>query len=310
MWLPETIIVASSPTLAPGQLSTSAPTGIPTGLPNVITNPNATFVTPKGMKVVQLGFGWSLNWPFVASNSLSAAQIFQYLRTGLQQGLSLEEDQVLMQSLLPLDTSAALGYVTTVAWVQVPENLVDTLGLDLHAPNSALYTNVDPSVYQLMNYINPAIPLVPGTSLSGSGASGTGSGSGPTSSAGGNSGVFNTEAQNTSTGVTGTHVGIAVGCMGAAAAYGAAMFFIARRYKRKKQSHRRSSSIMSHSEMRQSGSPALITGGNAFMVGGRTSYGGTNNNRNSGGSGGSAGNSARTQQISAPMMAENSLGWN
>jgi len=107
-------------------------------------------------------------------------------------------------------------------------------------------------------------------------------------------------------------VAIVLGASGAAAAYGVAMFFIARRYKKKKQSHRRSSSIMSNSEMRQSGSPAtLLTGANQFMSGGRSSpeYG-TNNDRNSRGSGRSAGNSARTQQISAPMMAENSLGWN
>jgi len=87
------------------------------------------------------------------------------------------------------------------------------------------------------------------------------------------------------------------------------MFLIARRYKKRKQSHRRSSSIMSPTQMRQSGSPALM--GGAFMSGGRVSPGGTvTNDRNSRGSGRSAGNSARTQQISAPMMAENSLGWN
>jgi len=215
-----------------------------------------------------------------------------------------------MQSLLPLDTSAALGFVTTVAWALIPDNMLSTIALDLHIPTAPIYSNSDPSVYQLMNYIDPAIPLVPGNSLSGAGASGTGSGAAATSTAGGNSGVFNTEAQNTSSSTKSTAAGIGVGVVGAAAAYGAAMFFIARRYKRKKQAHRRSSSIMSHSEMRQSGSPALLSGGNAFMVGARNSAGGTNHDRNSRGSGGSNGNSARTQQISAPMMAENSLGWN
>jgi len=262
------------------------------------------------MKLIQIGFTFPLNWKFVAENSLSAAQIWQYLPVGLYQGLDLKETQVQMSSLLPLDTSVQLGYVKTLALAFIPENMLTTLSLDLQIPVAAIYQNPDSSVAQLMNYIDPSVPLEPGSSLSSGSATGTGVGSYPTSP-GGNGGVFNTEDQNTSPTVRSTTTGIIVGSVGAAAAYGAAMFFIARRYKKRKQSHRRSSSIMSHPEMRQSGSPALLGGANAYMTGGRSSSGGTtNNDRHSRGSGRSAGNSARTQQISAPMMAENSLGWN
>jgi len=157
-----------------------------------------------------------------------------------------------------------------------------------------------------MNYINPAIPITPGSDIAGQ-ATATGSGSAASSSAAsGNNGVFNTDSQNTSTTVSGTTAGIAMAAIGGSAAYGAAMFLIARRYKKRKQNHRRSSSLINPAEMRTAGSPALM--GGAYMSGGRTSSN-PGQDRNSRGSG-RTGNSARTQQISAPMMAENSLGWN
>jgi len=259
------------------------------------------------MTLIQIGFFKPLNYYFVAMNSYSAAQIFKYLPQGLSTGLRLGDDQVVMHSLQPLDTTQTLGYMTTLAMAYIPDNMVNTLSLDLHIPDAPIYTaDQNPSVTSLVNYINPAIPLQPGSNVPLGSSTGSGASSSATGNSG-NSGVFDTNAQNTSPTVKSTTAGIAVGCVGAAAAYGAAMFFIARRYKRRKQTHRRSSSIMSNSEMRQSGSPALMGGANAFMSGGRTTPGDMPNDRNSRGS---AGNSARTQQISAPMMAENSLGWN
>jgi hypothetical protein len=305
MWLPTTIIAQSSPTLDPGVSATSGPTGVPASLPKVITPPDGTVSQPEDTSLIQVGFLYPLNYKFVVSNSLSSAQIFQYLPIGIAYGLGLRQDQVTMKALLPLDTSAKMDFITTLAQAWIPTSMVSTLGLDLHIPTSALYNNPDASVNTLVNYINPAIPLTPGEGLGG-GASGTESGGAATStSASGNSAVFNTDAQNQSAAARGTTAGVAMGIVGGAAAYGAAMFLLARRYKRRRTSHRRSSSVMNPSEMRQSGSPALM--GGAFMSGGRMTPG---NDRNSRGSGRSAGNSARTQQISAPMMAENSLGWN
>lgn len=242
---------------------------------------------------------------------MSSAQIFQFLPKGIADGLGLRPEQVTLTSLGPLDTTSQMGFITTLAYAYIPTSMVNTLRLDLLIPTAPLYRNDDASVQTLVNYINPAIPITPGATLDGS-STGSGSGSSPSSSnAAGNNGVFNSNDQNQSSSVKGTTVGIAMAAIGGSAAYGAAMFLIARRYKKRKQSHRRSNSLMSPSEMRQSGSPALMGGANAFMSGGRLSPGGTTiNDRNSRGSGRSAGNSARTQQISAPMMAENSLGWN
>jgi hypothetical protein len=261
------------------------------------------------MSKVQIGLLFPLNFNFVVNNPMSSAQIFEYMPIGLADGLTLHQEQVIMHSLYPINTTQTMGFVTTGCMAYIPTNMVSSLGLDLHNPVAAIYNNADPSVNTLMGYINPAIPLIPGSGDSSSGT-GTGSSSSPSSSAGGNNGVFNPDAQNQSPAVSGTTAGIAVGAIGGCAAYGVAMFLIARRYKKRKLGHRRSSSIMSRSEMRQSGSPALMGGANVFMSGGRTSTPGATNDRNSRGSGRSAGNSARTQQISAPMMAENSLGWN
>jgi hypothetical protein len=235
---------------------------------------------------------------------LSSAQIFQYLPLGIAQGLGIKAEQVTMKSLIPLDTSQQMGFITTLALMYIPSNMISTLQLDLHIPTSDVYNNADKSIFSLMSYINPAIPMTPGATLD-NGATATGSSSAASSSAAsGQSNVFDNSSGGTSGGsVSGTTAGIAMAAIGGSVAYGVAMFLVSRRYKKRKQSHRRSSSL-AHSEMRQSGSPALM--GGAYMTGGRTSGGHDRNSRGSG----RTGNSARTAQISAPMMAENSLGWN
>jgi len=272
----------------------------------IITNPNASATAPEGMTAVQLGFLFELNYEFVVGNPMSSAQIFMFLPRGVADGLQLDPDHVILHSLYPLDTTAKMGFVTTAAMAYIPENMVDTLRLNLGSPSSLLYNNGDVAVNTLVNYLNPTIPLIPGEGADGS-PSASGAGSSPTNTPGGNNDVFNTNSQNTSAGVKGTTAGIAMACVGGASAYGAAMFLLARRYKKRKQAHRRTSSIASHSEMRQASSPGMLGSADLFMSGGRLSPG-TSNDRHSRGSGG--GNSARTQQISAPMMAENSLGWN
>ena len=286
----------------------AAPTGISPSLPKVITNPNGTVTQPDNTTLVQIGFLCPLNYDFVVANSKSSAQIFAWLPLGLADGLGLQDNQVIIHTLVPLNTAAKMSCITTLALTYIPSSMVQTLSLDLNIPTSSIYNNNDPSIASLMSLINPAIPLIPGSTME-NGATGTGSSSAATSTtASSNNGLDQTNNQSQSPKAAGTTVGFATLIVSGAAAYGAAMFLVARRYKRRKQGHRRSSSIVGP-EMRHSGSPALLGGGSgAFMSGGRTSPP-SGNDRNSRGSG-RTGNSARTQQISAPMMAENSLGWN
>jgi hypothetical protein len=271
-------------------------------MPKAVANPNGTVVQPEDSTLVQIGFDCSLNYEFVLSNSQSSAQIFAWLQPGLAMGLSVNSAEILVHSLNPL---AVAGCVTTVAQAFIPSSLVGTMKVILSVPSSPLYNLNNATIAQLMDKINPAVPLIPGGAV-GDGSTGTGSGAAASSTvATANNGLDGSSGQtNQSPKAAGTTAGVVVLAAGATAAYGAAMFLVARRYKRKKSSHRRSSSVVGP-EMRYS-SPATLMGAGAFMSGGRSSPG---NDRNSRGSG-RTGNSARTQQISAPMMAENSLGWN
>jgi hypothetical protein len=198
--------------------------------------------------------------------------------------------------------------------------MIDALQADLLTPNSLLYNNEDEIVRNLTSVINTRIDI-----LGDEGATATGD-DGSSDSDGGNNndGFCNDGDSNKSAKEKATTAGIAVGAIGLSVMYGAAMFLVARRYKRKKQQgHRRTSSIGSSqrsSEMQYTGngSPALM--GGALMSRDFSAYGGTaaTNSmvgrpagRDSHGSGRSGmGNSARTAYISAPVAAENSLGWN
>ena len=110
--------------------------------------------------------------------------------------------------------------------------------------------------------------------------------------------------------VKASSVAIGVGVACGAAAYGAAMFFVARRYKKRRQSHMRSPSmfsspVMSHVGADPAAQQALMSG----AMNGERSVSPFYDRAESRGSGRSGASSAR-QQISAPVMAENSLGWN
>jgi hypothetical protein len=202
-----------------------------------------------------------------------------------------------------------------LALLYYPKDKVNQLAIDIKTPNAPLYNQDNALAGNLTNQINPAIPIWLGSDLEGNypvPGSGNDSDQGSNNDAfGGSGGGKQTAAQ------MGTTAGIAVGALSVAGAYGAAMFIIARRYKRKKQRHQRSSSVSAMDEMRQAGSPALMGGAllsRDFSGGpGYGGYGTTNggNMRNSQGSGRSGTNhSARTANISAPVAAENSLGWN
>jgi hypothetical protein len=262
--------------------------------------------------LIQIGFREGYNYPFVVSNDMAAAQIFNLLPQALAYGGGFDISKAQVKRLVPLDTQSSLGYITTCAEVTYPNSLVEALAIDITLPNSALYNNPSPLIYNHTQQINPAIPITRGAYPAGMVDAGSGnSGSGSTTGApnsnpfdtGNNSGDSQSGAQR------GTTAGIVGGSIAVAAAYGMVMFVVARRYKRKRLAHRRASSITNPAEMR-GGSPALM--GGALLSRDFTSYGAMPaGGRDSHGSGRSGmGASGRTQYISAPVAAENSLGWN
>ncbi|RKF74795.1 hypothetical protein GcM1_237021 [Golovinomyces cichoracearum] len=308
-FIPSSIIAQTSSSYTTGQAPASS-TGIPSSLPKIVQNPlsSSSPTQPEDTAEVQIGFQWDLNYPFVVGHPLSTSQIFTYLPIGIADGLGLNPEQIVVKNLFPLDTTEELNYITTVARIFIPASMVDTLRIDLGISASPIYQNENDSVRTLMNFVNPAIPYFPGTVMQhGAISSVTAPHStfAPTS----NSGVFNTEPQQPqSASAKGTTAGIALAACGGAAAYGAAMFLLARRYKHRQQQQpdrpRSLESTTSSIEAAESNVDYINDG--ALMSGGRIS---NSHDRDSRGSG-RTGYSARTAQISGPMMSENSLGWN
>ena len=284
----------------------STATTIPTTLPRIISPNGGIPAQPNNSTLIQLGFTYGLNYPFVVNSSEAVNQIFSYLPPGVADGLNIDQSEMVMQYLQPYNTISTLGYITTLAMAYIPAQMVDPLSLLLLNPNSALYTNPNPSVRTLMSMINPSIPVLAGSSVGGGTSmnSATAAGASPTSP---NSQGAPDEA-NSSSPVVGKAVGVGLAAVAGAALYGAAMFYVAKRYKRKKASHTRSSSVLSGGNRRPGEVSALMSGG---VGAGYRSTG-----RNSGGSGSTnSGSSGGTQvtgrtYISPPVMAENSLGWN
>lgn len=271
-------------------------------------------MTPENTTSIQIAFTYGLNYAFVAVTPKAAAQVLSVLPSLLSYQGGFEENMTVVERLVPYDTTEQLGYVTMLAICTYPTSLVNQLRLDMHIPTAAIWQNPDPLAYNMSLEINTAIDILMGSTLDYT-PSDTSDGSSATSTDGSNDAFSNANGSGQSSSQRGTTAGIAVGAVFVSAAYGTAMFVIARRYKRKKQSlHQRSSSVGTPSEMRQTGSPALM-GGALLSRDFTSTYGGVASaapgGRDSHGSGRSnMNNSARTAYISAPVAAENSLGWN
>lgn len=310
-WMPTTIV--ADPTTFTYVPPTSQPTGtsseaLPTEIPKVILPDDPNKPAPEGTVPIQIGFLFPLNYEFVAKNTVAAAQIFKYLPQALSTAGGFSQDQVVVTKLVPYDTRGKWGYVTTLAKLYYPEALLDTLQMDLWAPNSKIYNSGNAIAEDLTAVINPKIDIFGNIEEEGPNKGGKDD----DDSSGGGGDAFDSGSSGSSSSQKATTAGIAVGAIGLSAMYGAAMFIVARRYKRKRQAHRRASSISgsdasSDMQYAPNGSPALM--GGALLSQDYSNYGAAT--RESQGSGRTGGNgSARTANISAPVATENSLGWN
>lgn len=289
--------------------------GLPSSFPKVIS-PGENKPIPQGFELIQIGFKFPLNYLFVSSNPVAAAQIAKYLPIALANASSISIDKIQVNKLVAYDSNSTWGYFTTIAMVTYPskQEEQDKLAMDLRLPQSAIYNNEDPLVRNLTAQINPNIGIhgeltnggPPGGRIGGGGGGGSNGGA---NGNGNNNDAFGSGNNDQSSKQKATTAGIAVGALGLSVMYGAAMFIVARRYKRKRQGHRRSSSVTgsqtsSDMQYHSNGSPAMMGGGLLSRdvstydgVGGRDSHA-------------SGGHSARTANISAPVATENSLGWN
>ncbi|OJD27981.1 hypothetical protein ACJ73_00614 [Blastomyces percursus] len=323
MIIPTSIIFQPTP-VPPNPLETNKPTS----LPRIISPDSGIPGAPANSRLIQIGFNSSLSYEFVVLNKDSNAQIFKYAPLGVRFGLQIPSERVTMHSIQPYDILSKNAYTTALALMYIPKNSVSELSVSIHNPNSLIYQNPDLSTAKLMSLIDPSIPLIPGggpigqENNPGSGGSGGSGGSigrpggGKGGSEGGDDETEGPGGSGGSSSVKAASVGIGLGVVGGAALYGAAMFFVARRYRKRRKLHRRTSSLTSGmgeigivgaagGDTRPIATDALMSGGRSDGYTSPTPYAARDNQSTSSGSG-----SGRNQMISAPVMAENSLGWN
>jgi hypothetical protein len=267
------------------------------------------------MILVRLGFTRALNYEFVVNNAISVAQIFEFTPQGINYGLDTNNTK--MHSLQPYDTRASKGYITTLALAYIVKDLYDELDLERHTPSSALLNNPDKPVCALMNLLDPSIPLLATADEQAGGDNSDisdndlpgGSNNKGTDPDPGSSGQDGAPISGSSGKISAKSAGIGAGVVCGALVYGAAMFFVARRYRQRRAQagHSRVDSLSRSGSPGNGGAGALMAGpvGVALMHGAGT-YGATDNR---GGEGGGRSISPRGANISAPVMAENSLGW-
>lgn len=293
-WMPSTVLVV--PTVTPSETNTHTGTNTqqtsgPTSLPGSITPSNGASEAPADSVLLQLGFDSHLPWSFVATTPLSSSQIFDFVPQAVKNAIPGSENMA-MFALEPYYSWKSTGYNATLAIFYYPREKVETLKSLKLNPNSALYEQQNEAVKTIMGMVDPSIPIEfngnfpTGDEDSSSGYNGSNNNGDNGSNGGGDN---NGDAGSSSSSkAKASSVGIGVGVCAGAAAYGAGMFWVARRYRKRKQLHQRSSST---AEQMSQGSG----GGSLFAAGGRMS---------------GSQRTGRSQMISAPVMAENSLGWN
>ena len=221
-----------------------------------------------------------------------------------------------MHSLQPYDTRASKGFITTLALAFIPRDMYNVLDLQRRTPKSKFLDNPDPSVKAMINLLDPTIGLLASDEEASGDSNGqinnsdTKTKNGGTGSSG-NGSVKNDPVMNPNSGGSGgtiTTRGAAIGggVVAGALAYGGAMFFIARRYRQKHRRHTRSSSLSP-----EVGGPLMTANPvavGAMMHGARNTY--TSGGHDNGNGRESAGASNAGRNISGPLTAANSLGWN
>jgi hypothetical protein len=151
--LPLAITCLALPTASFGNLAPRQ------GLPSAIF-PSPTNSQPAGSTLVQDGYNPAFNYDFVVSNTEAASQIFSLLPQGIAYGLDIATSSIIMESLRPLDTTASLGYTTTLARFWIPSGKNSAFQTGIRTPTSLFYSNPSSIVKSLMGYINPTVTTV------------------------------------------------------------------------------------------------------------------------------------------------------
>lgn len=140
-------------------VSSSSLTSSSPALPYAIM-PQQQPKSDRSKKLVQIGFKYPLNYPFVAENGDAAAQIILLLPKGIAQGLGIDQGEIRMLQLVPHQTTGSEYFLQTIAQFYMPKRSTEQLENLLRTPGSSIYTDQsDPTVSTLMNLIDKDVPL-------------------------------------------------------------------------------------------------------------------------------------------------------
>lgn len=284
---------------------------LPSALPNAIRPSGSSQDPPDGAIAVYIGFSSRLNYVFVSDNLDAASSIIALLPRALADAGDMSAADIPVNALVPYDTRQQWGYITTLAKIYYPATLVDKLQVDVSTPTSKLYNNLDSVVRNLTVFINPRIDVRGNIKL---GGPTTTTGPTLTSSTGSNNDAF--AANNTgeqSSKQRATTIGIATGAVGGSMMCGAILVWLSSRYKRRKLAFQRLNPVARapdgdcSSSMYCSGLWHVESGAYNLRHGlqsgeklGKTPSGTTKTSERS---------THSMPKISAPIRAENSLGW-
>lgn len=134
-------------------------TNVGTFLPKIILPQATASPTAEGFKAITIGFKKALNYEFVVKNSLSSAQIFEFLPSVITDPFkNINVNNVQVIKLVPY-SSSNVDYIITVVELLFPEDQIDALQSLILDPKSSLYLNADPSKEALANLIDSRVSI-------------------------------------------------------------------------------------------------------------------------------------------------------
>lgn len=109
--------------------------------------------------LIRIGFLRPLNYVFLAQNTSAASQVMTLLPHILPEAHESDSDPVRVLDLVPYDTRVHLGYVTTLARLYYPDQLLDQLHKSMLDPEWSLRARGNKTLSDLTNLIDTEIGI-------------------------------------------------------------------------------------------------------------------------------------------------------
>ncbi|CAI4216927.1 unnamed protein product [Parascedosporium putredinis] len=113
---------------------------LPAGMPKTIDASDDVVTQPAGTTLIRIVFDRRLHYEFVAENFTAAQQIFTFLPQVISYGEGIDEKDIRMLRLVPIETKQKKGWITTSALAEGEASNSDASG----EPGGSPFTNSDP----------------------------------------------------------------------------------------------------------------------------------------------------------------------